>query len=148
MLLGAALVAFALTVGERPALATGITMSVSLLCTIESFWIIHASRRGVVRRILSHWDQGYSTILLIGVFVISSILNTCTILTWITWDMMSGLFGESAFGRLLIQVPCTIPLLVFTSRVRRLEKLRGNHCTNCGYRLQDDSSRCPECGRR
>ena len=141
-------VAFAITVGEHPVVATIITLTVSLLATIESFWIIAASRRGIVRRILSRWDQGYTTILFMGLFIMSSALNTCTILTWIQRGILDGVFGGSGFtfSRLLIQIPCTIPLIVFSIRVGRLEKLRDDHCRNCGYPLQKESPRCPECG--
>lgn len=140
--------AFAILVGEHPVVATTLTMTVSLLCTLESFWIIAASKRGIVRRILSHWDQGYTTILFIGLFIMSSALNTCTILTWIQRGILDGVFGGGGFtfSRLLIQIPCTIPLILFSTRIRRLEKLRDDHCWNCGYPVQEESTRCPECG--
>ena len=150
LLLAATGVAFAIIVGEHPVIATIVTITVSLLCTVESFWIIAASRRGVVRRILSHWDQGYTTILFMGLFIMSSALNTCTILTWIQRGIMDGVFGGGGFtfSRLLILIPCTIPLILFSTRVGRLEKLRDDHCRNCGYPLQKESPRCPECGYR
>ena len=138
---------------SNPSIAVAVGLLVAIACTIEFFLLLRSLKHGPVRRIVSRWDKEYAFVLAGCLMLMTIVLVLLATFSWRSANpSMTGILGGSVpFGMTLtIYILCTpaaIAFFLLVSRINALHRVRTEQCINCGYQLDQASTRCPECAQ-